>query len=325
MKNISNVARLCLAGVVLCVIGFLFLNAEKGNITGLDADLSVPDGHSMGNVPSQLISEKYQPAQLSSSLSLTRDDKSKDEIDYFSYENLMSHFASQSASILEAYKGNELKAKTDAAAQYALTLPLRRCDLPTITIQSQNDLDLFIAERDQKFVFEESTQHLLNRAAKCAALNDYLTGTDLFETFLTHLMAAVESGYPMALVETKPLSRARKGEISIDEAYSTFANAYTYSAEYPEYRVLTLRTVLSALKGDGNKSTTYKAMGALFAVEVLVVEDGVDLGDARLMMLEALDERLLPNEVDMILNKMDSLQQAMEQGDWSFLGGAGGT
>tara|TARA_B100000787_G_scaffold44325_1_gene31628 strand:+ start:355 stop:486 length:132 start_codon:yes stop_codon:yes gene_type:complete len=43
------------------------------------------------------------------------------------------------------------------------------------------------------------------------------------------------------------------------------------------------------------------------------------------MMLEALDERLLPNEVDMILNKMDSLQQAMEQGDWSFLGGAGGT
>ena len=107
MKNISNVARLCLAGVVLCVIGFLFLNAEKGNSTGLDADLSVPDGHSMGNVPSQLIPEKYQPAQLSSSLSLTRNDKSKDEIDYFSYENLMSHFASQSASILEAYKGNE--------------------------------------------------------------------------------------------------------------------------------------------------------------------------------------------------------------------------
>ena len=323
MKNISNVARLCLAGVVLCVIGFLFLNAEKGNSTGLDADLSVPDGHSMGNVPSQLIPEKYQPAQLSSSLSLTRNDKSKDEIDYFSYENLMSHFASQSASILEAYKGNELKAKTDVAAQYALTLPLRRCDLPTI--QSQNDLDLFIAERDQKFVFEESTQPTLNLVAKCAALNEYLAGTDLFETFLTHLMAAVESGYPMALVETKPLSRARKGEISIDEAYSTFANAYTYSAEYPEYRVLTLRTVLSALKGDGNKSTTYKAMGALFAVEVLVVEDGVDLGDARLMMLEALDERLLPNEVDMILNKMDSLQQAMEQGDWSFLGGAGGT
>ena len=323
MKNISNVARLCLAGVVLCVIGFLFLNAEKGNITGLDADLSVPDGHSMGNVPSQLIPEKYQPAQLNSSLSLTRDDKSKDEIDYFSYENLMSHFASQSASILEAYKGNELKAKTDVAAQYALTLPLRRCDLPTI--QSQNDLDLFIAERDQKFVFEESTQPTLNLVAKCAALNEYLAGTDLFETFLTHLMAAVESGYPMALVETKPLSRARKGEISIDEAYSTFANAYTYSAEYPEYRVLTLRTVLSALKGDGNKSTTYKAMGSLFAVDVLVVEDGVDLGDARLMMLEALDERLLPNEVDMILNKMDSLQQAMEQGDWSFLGGAGGT
>lgn len=323
MKNISNVARLCLAGVVLCVIGFLFLNAEKGNSTGLDADLSVPDGHSMGNVPSQLIPEKYQPAQLSSSLSLTRNDKSKDEIDYFSYENLMSHFASQSASILEAYKGNELKAKTDVAAQYALTLPLRRCDLPTI--QSQNDLDLFIAERDQKFVFEESTQPTLNLVAKCAALNEYLAGTDLFETFLTHLMAAVESGYPMALVETKPLSRARKGEISIDEAYSTFANAYTYSAEYPEYRVLTLRTVLSALKGDGNKSTTYKAMGSLFAVDVLVVEDGVDLGDARLMMLEALDERLLPNEVDMILNKMDSLQQAMEQGDWSFLGGAGGT
>jgi len=323
VKNISNVARLCLAGVVLCVIGFLFLNAEKGNSTGLDADLSVPDGHSMGNVPSQLIPEKYQPAQLSSSLSLTRNDKSKDEIDYFSYENLMSHFASQSASILEAYKGNELKAKTDVAAQYALTLPLRRCDLPTI--QSQNDLDLFIAERHQKFVFEESTQPTLNLVAKCAALNEYLAGTDLFETFLTHLMAAVESGYPMALVETKPLSRARKGEISIDEAYSTFANAYTYSAEYPEYRVLTLRTVLSALKGDGNKSTTYKAMGALFAVEVLVVEDGVDLGDARLMMLEALDERLLPNEVDMILNKMDSLQQAMEQGDWSFLGGAGGT
>ena len=277
----------------------------------------------MGNVPSQLIPEKYQPAQLSSSLSLTRNDKSKDEIDYFSYENLMSHFASQSASILEAYKGNELKAKTDVAAQYALTLPLRRCDLPTI--QSQNDLDLFIAERDQKFVFEESTQPILNSVAKCAALNEYLAGTDLFETFLTHLMAAVESGYPMALVETKPLSRARKGEISIDEAYSTFANAYTYSAEYPEYRVLTLRTVLSALKGDGNKSTTYKAMGSLFAVDVLVVEDGVDLGDARLMMLEALDERLLPNEVDMILNKMDSLQQAMEQGDWSFLGGAGGT
>lgn len=323
MKNISNVARLCLAGVVLCVIGFLFLNAEKGNSTGLDADLSVPDGHSMGNVPSQLIPEKYQPAQLSSSLSLTRNDKSKDEIDYFSYENLMSHFASQSASILEAYKGNELKAKTDVAAQYALTLPLRRCDLPTI--QSQNDLDLFIAERHQKFVFEESTQPTLNLVAKCAALNEYLAGTDLFETFLTHLMAAVESGYPMALVETKPLSRARKGEISIDEAYSTFANAYTYSAEYPEYRVLTLRTVLSALKGDGNKSTTYKAMGSLFAVDVLVVEDGVDLGDARLMMLEALDERLLPNEVDMILNKMDSLQQAMEQGDWSFLGGAGGT
>ena len=50
-------------------------------------------------------------------------DEGESEIDYFSYEKLMSHFESRSIEILDAYKVNELNAKTDSEAQYALTLP----------------------------------------------------------------------------------------------------------------------------------------------------------------------------------------------------------
>lgn len=326
MKRVYDMTKLALVilFIVVFTVSIFFLKEASVDNAAIEEGLPATNLSASGDFSPGIPAEKHPVTSAMLSPGLVLGDEGESEIDYFSYEKLMLHFESRSIEILDAYKVNELNAKTDAEAQYALTLPLRRCDLPSI--QNQEDLDLFIAERDQKFDFEASTQILLRRVAECAALTKYLEGTDLSESFLVYFEAARESNHPMALLESRPMQQANAGEISLDEARAIYANAYHYSSDNPEYRLQILGTLLHVLRPQTNKRRdTYKVIGILAAAQALIVESGMEQSDARLVAYEQLSDLMLPLEVSLLLEQADNLETAMEQGNWSFLGEPDGT
>ena len=260
------------------------------------------------------------------STSVTRERRVMD-IDYASYASIISAFATEAAEMLEAYKTRELKAETDAESQYALTGLLKECTFPS-RISSQDDLDLAMSDSqppELTYPANDFTIVFLQQLARCAELNQYLAGTDLLEAYSTNMQLAKNNRHPMATLKSLPLDRVNSGKISTDEIYSTFANAYDYSADKPEYRLEVLSAALDILRPGTTEYGTnidYTAL-AINLLKLKLSDREPDQAQSRVDFV--ISEGRLPIESKMLRDKADSFAQAMEDGDWSFLNIGDGT
>jgi hypothetical protein len=316
--------RILLATVIATVIGFGFYGIYDQNNPHY-APIKQPFVF-FHHTPADLNRAKSLGDKAGLLPPLTREHRGAD-IDYASYANLMSAFETAAAEMLEAYKAHELKAESDAESQYALTGLLKECTFPT-RISNQNDLDLAMSDSqppELTYPANDFTIWFLERLARCAELNQYLAGTDLLEAYSTNMQLARDNGHPMATLKSLPLDRVNSGEISTDEIYSTFANAYNYSADKPEDRLEVLDAALDILRPattEHGPNIDYTALAlnrikqSLFDREPVQAQRIVDF---------VTSEGRLPIEATMLRKKADSFAQAMEDGDWSFLNGGDGT
>jgi hypothetical protein len=316
--------RILLATVIATVIGFGFYGIYDQNNPHY-APIKQPFIF-FHHTPADLNRAEPPGVRIGLSTSVTRERRVMD-IDYASYASIISAFATEAAEMLEAYKTRELKAETDAESQYALTGLLKECTFPS-RISSQDDLDLAMSDSqppELTYPANDFTIWFLERLARCAELNQYLAGTDLLEAYSTNMQLARDNGHPMATLKSLPLDRVNSGEISTDEIYSTFANAYDYSADKPEDRLEVLDAALDILRPattEHGPNIDYTALAlnrikqSLFDREPVQAQRIVDF---------VISEGRLPIEATMLRKKADSFAQAMEDGDWSFLNGGDGT
>ena len=252
--------------------------------------------------------------------SVTRERRVTD-IDYASYASITSAFATEAAKMLEAYKAHELKAETDAESQYALTGLLKECTFSS-RISSQDDLDLAMTDSqppELTYPANGFTMWFLERLARCVELNQYLVGIDLLEAYATNMQLAKDNGHPMAALKSLPLDRVNSGEISKDEVYSIFANAYDHSADKPEDRLEVLGTALKMLRSTTTEygpNIDYTALAINWSKQMLIDRYP---DHAQRIVDSNISHGRLPIEAEMLRDKADSFAQAMEDGDWSFL------
>jgi len=316
--------RILLAMVIATTIGFGFYGIYDQNNPHYDP------------IKQPFVFFHHTPADLNRAKSLgdkagllpplTREHSGAD-IDYASYANLMSAFETAAAEMLEAYKAHELKAESDAESQYALTGLLKECTFPT-RISNQNDLDLAMSDSqppELTYPANDFTIWFLEQLARCAELNQYLAGTDLLEAYSTNMQLARDNGHPMATLKSLPLDRVNSGEISTDGIYSTFANAYDYSADKPEDRLEVLEAALDILRPattEHGPNIDYTALAVNYIKQSLFDREP---DQAQRTVDFVISEGRLPIEATMLRKKADSFAQAMEDGDWSFLNVGDGT
>lgn len=316
--------RILLAMVIATTIGFGFYGIYDQNNPHYDP------------IKQPFVFFHHTPADLNRAKSLgdkagllpplTREHRGAD-IDYASYANLMSAFETAAAEMLEAYNAHELKAESDAESQYALTGLLKECTFPT-RISNQNDLDLTMSDSqppELTYPANDFSIWFLERLARWAELNQYLAGTDLLEAYSTNMQLARDNGHPMATLKSLPLDRVNSGEISTDEIYSTFANAYDYSADKPEDRLEVLGAALDILRPattEYGPNIDYTALAVNYIKQSLFDREP---DQAQRTVDFVISEGRLPIEATMLRKKADSFAQAMEDGDWSFLNVGDGT
>ena len=133
------------------------------------------------------------------------------------------------------------------------------------------------------------------------------------------LQLAATRGHPIAKMVIQ-----RKKSLSVPERIDLLNEAYAYSNTYPKYKVEVYDTALRFLRKSSMPKQDMNDLKR--ALTILVFRDGAIFKEnlppqtVHLEIKAELEKYLLPIEIDNMLTKISRLSNAVENGDWSFLG-----
>ena len=262
---------------------------------------------------------------------LTGESNSGQELDYGSLKDVLDFYKQESQDLLDAYLRYELDMDSLESRSKRFRWRLI-CSFP-IFYDTQDDLDRDLATRDQQFVLSSDHERYMKIVGRCDALRNHLGNEEILnQDSLTLLGDALEQ--PNKDGQIHPvwnlgLSTNSMNAVSFEEAAKRLVKAYSYAADYPEYRIRIVGEVSNYLRhaNTQNDDDILKKKYAE-AFEILSWRYyPTSLTDSSFMPTEAAKQRRLkdfqqrnhPQEFDEIIELADDIEESMDRGDWSWL------
>lgn len=245
------------------------------------------------------------------------------DVDYGSSNAMFKTLQQEATQLLEEYKYHESNAEASVESQYALHLIRMDCSALPI-IETQEDLNRWAFKGNSppnNIDIDLHTRSVVHKVAICREVQNYVGYEKLADInfVLQMLQLAATRGHPIAKMVIQ-----RKKSLSVPERIDLLNEASAYSNTYPKYKVEVYDTALRFLRKSSMPKQDMNDLKR--ALTILVFRDGAIFKEnlppqtVHLEIKAELEKYLLPIEIDNMLTKISRLSNAVENGDWSFLG-----
>jgi len=245
-------------------------------------------------------------------------------INYLFVAGVLDSTEQRALELLEQYKYHQSNAETSAESQFALYTIRTLCSgVPRI--DSQEDLDIWASEaHSSSDRIDERVEVLMKDVGRCREVQKYVGYEEIADhtVTLSMLESAADNGHPVAKLVWH---RSELESLGNAEATELFREAYAYSQDYLQYKgevyIVAISYLLKSVAADERRTNTnYLALRYMALREMIVYGENLDPEVVSADLQADLQSDFLPAEVDWILAKVTKFSEAMENGDWSFLG-----
>ena len=317
----------------MATIGFITFVGLLVIYFEINDDEAISDTGDLPKVQSVIVEKVLSISDLEPNpkILLIDEPNSDPELDYGSLKDILDFYQQESQDLLEAYLRYELDMDSLESRSKRFRWRLI-CSFP-IFYDTQDDLDRDLATKDQQFVLSSDHEMYMKIVGRCDALRNHLGIEEVLnEDSLTLLGDALEQpnkdGQIHPVLNLR-LSTNSMNAVSFEEAAKRLVKAYSYAADYPEYRLDIVGDVSNYLRhaNTQNDDNLLKRKYAE-AFEILSWRYyPTSLTDSSFMPTEAAKQRRLkdfqqrnhPQEFDEIIELADDIEESMDRGDWSWL------
>lgn len=317
----------------MATIGFITFVGLLVIYFEINDDEAISDTGDLPKVQSVIVEKVLSISDLEPNpkILLIDEPNSDPELDYGSLKDILDFYQQESQDLLEAYLRYELDMDSLESRSKRFRWRLI-CSFP-IFYDTQDDLDRDLATRDQQFVLSSDHEMYMKIVGRCDALRNHLGNEEILnQDSLTLLGDALEQpnkdGQIHPVLNLR-LSTNSMNAVSFEEAAKRLVKAYSYAADYPEYRIRIVGEVSNYLRhaNTQNDDDILKKKYAE-AFEILSWRYyPTSLTDSSFMPTEAAKQRRLkvfqqrnhPQEFDEIIELADDIEESMDRGDWSWL------
>lgn len=300
----------------LSVVGYLYLQSENtGKLEPVRSDIT-PEKESHDEVVTQKETDATsQIMQIALGI---------ENIDYDSIDNLFNALQRQADLLLDAYQYHESNAESSAESQFALHLIQIQCGT-TPLIETQEEYDRWISSIDappNDMIHKTHIQSVMQKIALCKQVHDYVGYENISDTrfMIDMLESAVKNGHPIA----RMVWESKKKTLSASERTKLLDEAYAYSKNHPQHRVEVYGEALRHLQKSNLShqeiNDASRALAIMALREGAIYKRNMSPSLVNKELQAELEYLLLPLEIDEIFARADRFSEAMENGDWSFLG-----
>ena len=254
---------------------------------------------------------------------MAKSGKDHQDVDYGSANAMLKTLQQAATQLLEEYKYHESNAEASVESQYALHLIRMDCSALPI-IETQEDFNRWAFKENSppnNIDIDLHVRSVMHKVAVCREVQNYVGYEKLADInfVLQMLQSATTKGHPIAKMVIQ-----RKQSLSALERIDLLNEAYAYSSTYPKYKVEVYDTALRFLRKSSMPKQDMNDLKR--ALTIMVFRDGAIYGEklppqtVHLEIKTQLEKYLLPVEIDNMLTRISRLSNAVENGDWSFLG-----
>jgi hypothetical protein len=331
----NNIGLIGLAVVMVSLVFYYLVNADSQNNRGNKTNKSHESSVNVEPLtPPTDVSDETSPSISDEAKSMSVgppiDELSGKAIDYGSLKSVLAVFHQESQELLQAYQQYE----TDMdAIENRAKISLLRMNCYTVYFDSQEELDRHISSRPLRVILGPEHEYNMANMARCYALRNYLGHEEI-----TNYDRVSESSYlalqPNSEGEIHPvLNLAFRIEtdelISYDEAAEEFTKAYAYAVDYPEYLQSVFNTAKSYLMEAGSYPVNvdlekkykeaFKLLSWRYPPLARLEASFRSREEANQGALEVFQLNNHPQKFDEIIELADEIENAVGQGNWSWL------
>jgi hypothetical protein len=333
-RNKNNIGLIGLAVVMVSLVFYYLVNADSQNNRGNKSHESSVNVKPL--TPPTDVSDDTSPSKSDEAKSMSEgppiDELSGKAIDYGSLESALAAYQQESADLLQAYQ--QYEKDMDAMENRAKISEWRQlCNATPVYFDSQAELDRHLASRPLNEISSRRHKEIMVIVGQCHALRNYLGHEEI-----TNYDRVSESSYlalqPNSEGEIHPvLNLAFRIEtdelISYDEAAEEFTKAYAYAVDYPEYLQSVFNTAKSYLMEAGSYPVNvdlekkykeaFKLLSWRYPPLARLEASFRSREEANQGALEVFQLNNHPQKFDEIIELADEIENAVGQGNWSWL------
>ena len=336
-RNKNNIGLIGLAVVMVSLVFYYLVNADsqnnRGNKTNKNHESSV-------NVepltPPTDVSDDTSPSMGDAAISMSAgppiDELSGKAIDYGSLESALAAYQQESADLLQAYQ--QYEKDMDAMENRAKILEWRQlCNATPVYFDSQAELDRHLASRPLNEISSRRHKEIMVIVGQCHALRNYLGHEEItnYDRVLELIDLALQ---PNSEGETHPVLNLAVhteagGLVPFDEVVKRLTKAHDYAVDYPEYFYAVFRMAKSYLMDAGSYPVDvdlekkYREAFTLlrwrYSKKSMLEASFRSREEANQGALEVFQFNNYPQEFDEIIELADAIENAVGQGNWSWL------
>lgn len=250
-------------------------------------------------------------------------EEGRQDADYGSIDAVFNALHEEATQLLEEYKYHESTAEASVESQYALHIIRMDCSALPI-IETQEDFNRWVFKENfppNNIDIDLHIRSVMHKVAVCREVQNYLGYEKLADLnfVLQMLQSAATKGHPIAKMVVQ-----RHESLSVTERINLLNEAYAYSNTYPKYKVEVYDTALRFLRKSSMPKQDINDLKR--ALTIMTFRDGAIFKEnlppqtVHLEIKAELEKYLLPIEIDNMLTRISRLSNAVENGDWSFLG-----
>ncbi len=250
-------------------------------------------------------------------------EEDRQDADYGSIDAVFNALHEEATQLLEEYKYHESTAEASIESQYALHMIRMDCSALPI-IETQEDFNHWVFKQNfppNNIDIDLHVRSVMHKVAVCREVQNYVGYEKLADLnfVLQMLQSAATKGHPIAKMVVQ-----RHESLSVTERINLLNEAYAYSNTYPKYKVEVYDTALRFLRKSSKPKQDINDLKR--ALTIMTFRDGAIFKEnlppqtVHLEIKAELEKYLLPIEIDNMLTRISRLSNAVENGDWSFLG-----
>lgn len=250
-------------------------------------------------------------------------EEGRQDADYGSIDAVFNALHEEATQLLEEYKYHESTAEASVESQYALHMIRMDCSALPI-IETQEDFNRWVFKENfspNNIDIDLHVRSVMHKVAVCREVQNHVGYEKLADLnfVLQMLQSAATKGHPIAKMVVQ-----RHESLSVTERINLLNEAYAYSNTYPKYKVEVYDTALRFLRKSSMPKQDINDLKR--ALTIMTFRDGAIFKEnlppqtVNLEIKAELEKYLLPIEVDNMLTRISRLSNAVENGDWSFLG-----
>jgi hypothetical protein len=330
----NNIGLIGLAVVMVSLVFYYLGNADSQNNRGNKSHESSVNVKPL--TPPTDVSDDTSPSKSDEAKSMSEgppiDELSGKAIDYGSLESALAAYQQESADLLQAYQ--QYEKDMDAMENRAKISEWRQlCNATPVYFDSQAELDRHLASRPLNEISSRRHKEIMVIVGQCHALRNYLGHEEItnYERVLELIDLARQ---PNSEGETHPVLNLAVhteagGLVPFDEVVKRLTKAHDYAVDYPEYFYAVFRMAKSYLMDAGSYPVNvdlekkykeaFKLLSWRYPPLARLEASFRSREEANQGALEVFQLNNHPQKFDEIIELADEIENAVGQGNWSWL------